>query len=58
MKIVCFECQRGIGEKFPFDDLSETHTFCRKCIERRLIEIGKKGLRGKFTKNVIRVRGA
>ena len=52
MKIVCLECQREIGEKFPFDDLRETHTICRECIEQRLIESGKKGLRGKFSKAV------
>ncbi|MFX0196086.1 MAG: hypothetical protein ACFFCW_08185 [Candidatus Hodarchaeota archaeon] len=58
MKIICMECHREIGEKFPFDDLSETHTICRECIERRLIEIRKKGLRGKFVKKVIRVPGS
>ncbi len=58
MKIICLECHRGLGEKFPFDDPTETHTLCPKCIERRLIETGKKGLRGKFTKNMTRVREA
>ncbi len=58
MKIICLECHREIGEKFPFDDPSETHTICGECIERRLIETGKKGLRGKFVKSVNRARGA
>jgi len=50
MKIICLECHREIGEKFPFDDLSETHTICRECIEQRLTDAGKEGLRRKFIK--------
>ncbi len=50
MKIICLECQREIGEKFPFDDPKKTHTICRECIEQRLIEAGKEGLRRKFNR--------
>lgn len=50
MKIICFECQRELGEKSPFDDPSEKYTVCRECTEQRLNEAGKQGLRGKFTK--------
>ncbi len=38
MKIICLECKRVIGEKYPFDDPRETHTFCRQCAEQELIE--------------------
>ncbi|MFX0205491.1 MAG: hypothetical protein ACFFDT_05855 [Candidatus Hodarchaeota archaeon] len=48
MKIICLECNRELGEKFPFDDTRKTHTICRECIEQRLIEAGNEGLRGKF----------
>jgi hypothetical protein len=48
MKIVCLECHREIGEKFPFNDSRETHTICRECVEERLIESGNEGLRRKF----------
>jgi hypothetical protein len=48
MKIICLECHRKIGEKFPFDDTRETHTICRDCFEQRLIEAGKEGLRKEF----------
>jgi len=50
MKIVCLECQREIGEKFPFDDPEATHTICPECIEKRMIETGNHGLRRKFIK--------
>lgn len=50
MKIVCLECHRELGEKFPFDDLDATHTICPECIERRCVETGKEGLRRKFIK--------
>ena len=50
MKILCFECQRELGEKSPFDDPSETYTVCRECTEQRLHEAGKQGLREKFTR--------
>ena len=36
MKIVCQECHREIGEKFPFDDPRTTHTICPQCIEEGL----------------------
>jgi hypothetical protein len=48
MKIVCLECHREIGEKFPFNDTRKTHTICRECLEERLIESGNEGLRRKF----------
>jgi len=51
MKIVCLECNRDLGEKFPFDDSTETHTLCRECLEQRLVETPG-GLRGKFVKAV------
>jgi len=50
MKIVCLECQREMGEKFPFDDLSETHTICPDCMEKMLSQAGKESLRRKFIK--------
>lgn len=50
MKIICLECNRVIGEKYPFDDPRETHTLCRKCAEQRLMDAGKEGLRRKFIK--------
>ncbi len=50
MKIVCLECEREIGEKFPFDDLRKTHTICGECIEQKLMETSKAGLKGKFKK--------
>jgi DNA-directed RNA polymerase subunit RPC12/RpoP len=54
MKIVCLQCQREIGEKFPFDDPNETHTLCPECNEQRLMEAGKEGLRRKFMKTAAR----
>ena len=54
MKIICTECHREIGEKFPFDDPRETHTICRECIEQGLIESEKEGLRRKSTKTFSR----
>jgi hypothetical protein len=50
MKIICLECHREIGEKYPFDDPSETHTFCPKCIDKVLLRAGKENLRRKFIK--------
>lgn len=52
MKIVCLECHREIGEKAPFDDIRETHTICRDCIEHKLGDTGKGGLRRQFFKPV------
>jgi hypothetical protein len=48
MKIVCLECKREIGEKFPFDDSSATHTICPECLEKVLSQTGKESLRRKF----------
>ena len=50
MKIICLQCHSELGEKFPFDDPRETHTICRDCVEQRLIDTGKEGLRRKFIK--------
>jgi hypothetical protein len=50
MKIVCLECQRELGEKFPFVDPSVTHTICPECMEKKLGEAGKERLRRKFIK--------
>jgi hypothetical protein len=36
MKIICQECHREIGEKFPFDDPRVTHTICPQCMEKRI----------------------
>jgi hypothetical protein len=47
MKIICLECHREIGEKFPFDDPRATHTICSECIEKRVNGPGKGGLRKK-----------
>ena len=52
MKVVCFECHREIGEKFPFDDSSETHTICPECAEKRLREAGNESLRRKFIRTL------
>jgi hypothetical protein len=54
MKIVCLQCHCEIGEKFPFDDLNETHTLCHECTEQTLMEAGKEGLRRKFMKTAAR----
>ncbi len=54
MKIICLECQREIGEKFPFDDPRSTHTICPECIEKRLNGPEKGGLRRKFAKTFSR----
>ena len=43
MKIICLECHREIGEKFPFDDHRATHTICPECIEKRVNGPGGKG---------------
>ena len=50
MKIVCLECQREMGEKFPFTDSSATHTICPRCIDKRLAKTGNGSLRRKFIK--------
>jgi len=50
MRIICLECHRELGEKFPFDDASETHTICPECMEKRLAETGNHRLRRKFIK--------
>ena len=50
MKVICFECQRQMGEKFPFDDPSATHTICPECVEKRMREVGNESLRRKFIK--------
>lgn len=50
MKIICLECQREIGEKFPFDDTRETHTIGPECIEKRITESRKGGLRKKVNR--------
>jgi len=50
MKIVCLECHCEFGEKFPFDDPSETHTICPECVQKALKEAGKESLRRKHRK--------
>ena len=50
MRVVCLECNRELGEKFPFEDPDTTHTICPECIERRFAEAGKESLRRKFIK--------
>ena len=50
MKIICLECHRELGEKFPFNDTRVTHTICPECIEKRLTGSGKGGLRRKLGK--------
>jgi len=50
MKIVCLECEREMGEKFPFDDSGVTHTICPECMETMLSKAGKDSLRRKFIK--------
>ncbi|NIO21755.1 MAG: hypothetical protein GTN76_13765 [Candidatus Aenigmarchaeota archaeon] len=44
MKIICLECGREIGEKFPFDDPRPTHTICPECAEKK-VQPKKKGLK-------------
>jgi len=51
MKIICLECHREIAEKYPFDDTRETHTICPECIEKRVNESEKGGLRRKLGRN-------
>ena len=48
MKIVCLECDRELGEKYPFDDLDATHTICPECMQKMLSQAGKENLRRKF----------
>ena len=50
MKIICLECHREIGEKFPFDDTRATHTICPECIEKRVNGPEKGGLRRKINR--------
>ncbi len=50
MKVICLECNREVGEKFPFDDPSTTHTICPECVDERLREAGKESMRRKFIK--------
>ncbi len=50
MKVICFECHRQVGEKFPFDDPSATHTICADCVDKKLREAGNERLRRKFIK--------
>ena len=57
MKIICLECHRKIGEKFPFDDPRSTHTICPECIEKRLNGPEQGGLRRKFGKTFSREGG-
>ncbi len=51
MKVVCFECNKEVGEKFPFDDPSETHTICYECMEKICSKAGNRSLRKKFIKD-------
>ena len=51
MKIVCFECWREIGEKFPFDDSSATHTICHECVEKLMNKAGKRSARREFAES-------
>ncbi|NIM98616.1 MAG: hypothetical protein GTO24_11215 [candidate division Zixibacteria bacterium] len=50
MKIVCLECHREVGEKYPFDDDSATHTICPGCVEKMCMKAGNESLRRKFIK--------
>ncbi len=36
MRIICFECDKEIGEKAPFSDNEATHALCGECLERTL----------------------
>lgn len=35
MKIICAWCKKFLGEKEPFDDLSETHAKCTDCLKKQ-----------------------
>ncbi len=48
MRLISLECQHQVGEKFPFDDPSETHKICRECVDKKLREAGRESLRRKF----------
>ncbi len=36
MKVICFECNKLIGEKTPFSDGGVTHTICEPCLKKTL----------------------
>ena len=36
MKIICYKCDKEIGEKAPFSDLRATHSLCYECLKELL----------------------
>jgi hypothetical protein len=36
MKVICFECNKEVGEKAPFSDTEATHTLCASCLSNTL----------------------
>ncbi len=36
MKVICYECEKEIGEKAPFSDNRSTHGLCRECLKKVL----------------------
>jgi hypothetical protein len=42
MKIICSWCKRFIGEKEPFEDVSETHAKCSVCLNKQKSETKKR----------------
>ena len=47
MKVVCFECNKEIGEKAPFSDSQATHALCEPCLRKMLDRLAEKQRRQK-----------
>jgi len=47
MKVICFECNKEIGEKAPFSDSEATHTLCEPCLRKVLDRLADKRRRQK-----------
>jgi len=42
MRIICYQCDKEIGEKAPFSDNRTTHIICEPCLEELLGNLSDK----------------
>jgi hypothetical protein len=42
MRVICFQCNKQIGEKAPFSDNEATHALCEQCLRAMLEKLRDK----------------
>jgi hypothetical protein len=41
---ICCRCKKVLGEKAPFEDKRETHTYCDQCLKIMVTQMKKMGM--------------